>query len=97
MPTNQQVVDGLRSDVHGEVIAPGDPGYEEARRVYNGMIDKHPAAVVRCTGPVDVAAVIAVARREGLELSMRGGAHGAPGFGTNDGGLDDRPEPVYTT
>ena len=51
------------------------------------MIDKHPAAVVRCTGPVDVAAVIAVARREGLELSMRGGAHSAPGFGTNDGGL----------
>ncbi len=81
------VVDALRTEVSGEVIAAGDPAYEEARKVYNGMIDKHPAAVVRCTGPADVAAVISVARAEGLDLSVRGGAHSAPGFGTNDGGL----------
>ena len=51
-------VDALRTRVRGEVIAPGDADYEEARKVYNGMIDKRPAAVVRCTGPDDVAAVV---------------------------------------
>src|SRR5436190_23836755 len=80
-------IDGLRTQVRGEVIVPGDAAYEEARKVYNGMIDKHPAAVVRCSGPADVAAVIGVARTEGFDLSIRGGAHSAPGFGTNDGGL----------
>jgi FAD/FMN-containing dehydrogenase len=84
---SMSVVDALRTEVSGEVIAAEDAGYEEARKVYNGMIDKRPAAVVRCSGPDDVAAVIGVARAEGLDLSVRGGAHSAPGFGTNDGGL----------
>ena len=77
----------LAAAVRGDLITPGDPGYDPARAVYNGMIDKHPAAVVRCTGPADVAAVIDVARAEGFDLSVRGGGHSAPGFGTNDGGL----------
>jgi FAD/FMN-containing dehydrogenase len=80
-------IDALRSEVVGEVVAPGDADYEEARRVYNGMIDKHPAAVVRCRQPSDVAAVIHLAHTEGFDLSVRGGAHSAPGFGTNEGGL----------
>jgi FAD/FMN-containing dehydrogenase len=90
---SSSVIDSLRAEVSGEVIAPGDGDYEEARRVYNGMIDRRPAAVVRCTGPKDVAAVIGAARGEGLDLSVRGGSHSAPGFGTNDGGLviDLRP------
>jgi FAD/FMN-containing dehydrogenase len=81
------VIDELRTQVSGDVITPQDPSYEEARNVYNGMIDKHPAAVIRCSGPADVAAVIRAARTEGLDLSVRGGSHSAPGFGTNDGGL----------
>jgi FAD/FMN-containing dehydrogenase len=80
-------IDTLRTQVSGEVITPSDDGYEEARKVYNGMIDKRPAAVVRCRGTADVAAVIGLARSEGLDLSVRGAAHSAPGFGTNDGGL----------
>jgi FAD/FMN-containing dehydrogenase len=80
-------IDSLRERARGEVITSNDAGYEEARRVYNGMIDKHPAAIVHCTGPGDVAAAIAVARDEGLDLSVRGGGHSAPGFGTNDGGI----------
>ena len=71
---SMSAIDELRSKVSGEVIVPGDAGYEEARKVYNGMIDKRPAAVVRATGPGDVAAVIGVARSEGLDLSVRGGA-----------------------
>ena len=83
----KSAVDALRETVTGEVIAEGDPAYDEARSVYNGMIDKRPLAVARCTGTADVAAVINVARAEGLDLSVRGGGHSAPGFGTNDGGL----------
>jgi FAD/FMN-containing dehydrogenase len=84
---SMSAIDALRTEVRGEVIASGDAEYEEARHVYNGMIDKHPAAVVRCSGSADVAAVIRVASAEGFDLSVRGGAHSAPGFGTNDGGL----------
>src|SRR5215211_1640933 len=80
-------VEALRAKVKGEVVAPEDPGYDEARKVYNGMIDKRPAAVVRCTGPDDVAATIAVAREQGLDLAVRGGGHSAPGFGTIDNGI----------
>jgi hypothetical protein len=80
-------IDALRTQVEGEVVAPGDAEYEEVRKVYNGMIDKHPAAVVRCRQPGDVVAALGAARAEGLVLSVRGGAHSAPGFGTNDGGL----------
>jgi hypothetical protein len=81
------VIDALRRDVKGDVIGPGDSEFEQARRVYNGMIDKRPAAVVRCTSAADVAAVIQAANAEGLDLSVRGGSHSAPGFGTNDDGL----------
>jgi FAD/FMN-containing dehydrogenase len=80
-------VDALRATVKGQVVAPEDAGYDEARKVYNGMIDRRPAAVVRCTGPADVAAAIAVARDGGLELAVRGGGHSAPGFGTVEGGI----------
>jgi len=83
----KSVIDVLRATVKGEVITQGDDDYDEARNVYNGMIDKRPLAVARCTGTGDVAAVIKVAREEGLDLSVRGGGHSAPGFGTNDGGL----------
>src|SRR5213078_1580044 len=89
-------IDDLRKKVKGEVITPGDGGYEEARKVHNGMIDKRPAAVVRCTGTGDVAAAIALARTEGLDLSVRGGTHSAPGFGTNDGGIVIDLSPLQT-
>lgn len=84
---SQSVADQLRVSARGEVIAPGDAGYEDARRVFNGMIDKRPAAVLRCTGTDDVVAAVTLARKEGLDLSIRGGGHSAPGFGTNDGGI----------
>lgn len=82
-----KAVDALRAAVRGEVIAPTDAPYEEARRVYNAMIDKHPAIIVRCTGVADVIAAVRAAQDEGLPVAVRGGGHSVPGFGTADGAL----------
>jgi hypothetical protein len=77
----------LKELVRGEVLAPTDEGYEDARAVHNGMIDRRPAAVVRVANAGDVKLVVDHARENDLLLSIRGGGHSAPGFGTNDGGI----------
>jgi hypothetical protein len=74
----------LRDRVTGRVIVPGDQDYEDARHVYNFMIDKNPAAIARCASARDVQAVVEHARASGRELAVRGGAHSVPGFGTAD-------------
>ncbi|MCZ2816149.1 FAD-binding oxidoreductase [Modestobacter sp. VKM Ac-2984] len=68
----------------GRVVRPGDEAYEEARHVYNAMIDAHPAAVVRCMGTADVVATVRCAAESGSPLAVRGGGHSVPGFGTAD-------------
>ena len=83
----EQTVDALRAQVAGPVITPEDPGYDDARKVYNFMIDRRPAAVVRCTSAADVTAVVRHAAETGTELSVRGGEHSVPGFGTADGAV----------
>lgn len=80
-------VDELRATLRGELFCPGDEGYDDARKVYNAMIDRRPAAIVRCADVADVIATVELARREGRVLSVRGGGHSVPGFGTNDGGI----------
>lgn len=79
-----ETLDTLVSEVSGEVVRPGDAGYEEARKVRNGMIDARPAAVVRCTSTADVASVVRFAASTGTPLAVRGGGHSVPGFGTAD-------------
>jgi FAD/FMN-containing dehydrogenase len=83
----QPGTDQLREQVRGEVIAPDDDGYEQARRVYNAMIDRRPAVVVRCANAGDVVATVNFAREHQLDLAVRGGEHSVPGFGTCDGGV----------
>ncbi len=80
-------LDELRQRIRGEVIAEGDGGYDEARRVWNGVIDRRPALVVRCTGNADVIAAIAFAREYGLPVSVRGGGHNVAGTAVAEGAV----------
>ena len=73
--------------VRGEVIDEDGADYEEARKVHNGMIDKRPAVIVRAANAGDVMTTVNYARDNGHDLSVRGGGHSGPGFGTNDGGV----------
>jgi len=82
-----QTLEQLRSHLRGPAIAQGDADYDTARRVYNAMIDKKPQVVVRCADVGDVMAAVNYARDNNLAVSVRGGSHSVPGFGTNDGGV----------
>ena len=80
-------IEKLRAQIHGQAITETDAGYDDARKVYNAMHDRRPALVVRCANAGDVMAAVNYAREQGGDLSVRGGSHSAPGFGTNDGGV----------
>jgi FAD/FMN-containing dehydrogenase len=76
----------LRGRLRGSVVTAADDGYDEARRVYNGTVDRRPRFVARCVDRADVRATVDYCRSAGVEISVRGGGHSAPGYGTNDGG-----------
>jgi FAD/FMN-containing dehydrogenase len=77
----------LAAGLRGELIVPGQPGYDAARAVYNAMIDKHPAAIARCRDVADVIACVRFGRDLGIELAVRGGGHNAAGLGVADDAL----------
>jgi FAD/FMN-containing dehydrogenase len=89
--THKNLADGsiaeLAESLRGELIRPEDPGYEEARAIWNGVHDRRPALVVRCAGVADVLRAVEFARSEELQVAVRGGSHSIPGFSTCDGGL----------
>jgi FAD/FMN-containing dehydrogenase len=80
-------VQELAERVSGSVLAPEQAGYDEARAVHNGLVDKRPALIVRCRTTGDVVAALDFARRAGLEVSVRGGAHNVAGRAATDGGV----------
>src|SRR5229473_3341359 len=80
-------IEPLKASLRGELIEPGDDGYETARKVYNGMIDKRPALIARCADVADVIAAVNFGRENGLLVSIRGGGHNAGGLGICDNGL----------
>ena len=86
-------VDGFRAVMDGPVIMPGDPGFDDGRRVWNAAIDRRPAVIARCATAADVVAALGFAREHGLEVSVRGGAHNPSGTAVwNDGLMIDLSE-----
>src|SRR6202011_403244 len=81
--TVQNFADSLR----GPLLQPGEGGYDETRKVWNGMIDRRPALIARCAGLADVVAAVRFARTHELLVSVRGGGHNAPGVAVCEGGL----------
>src|SRR5580704_6398348 len=77
----------LAATVRGDLILPADPGYDQARAVYNAMIDKRPAAIVRCRDAADVVACVRFCRAHNIEIAVRGGGHNAAGLGVWDDAL----------
>lgn len=82
-----EIVESLVSGVRGSVLRPGDDGYDEARTIQNGMINRRPGLIVRCSGAADVIAAVNFARENDVLLSVRGGGHNVAGNCVNDGGL----------
>ena len=84
----EATVQELRETIRGEVLRPGDDGYPEASRVWNGVYDeRRPAVIVRCSGAADVIAALGFARSNDLTVAVRGGGHSIAGFSTCDDGL----------
>lgn len=80
-------VRALRARLRGKLLQPTDTGYDGARRIWNGMIDRYPALIAQCAGATDVVAAVGFAREHGLPLSVKGGGHGVAGKAVCDGGV----------
>src|SRR5687768_1761897 len=84
---DKATVTAFKSSLSGELICPEDEGYEQARKVWNGMINKRPAMIARCRGVADVVQCVKFARTHDLIVAVRCGSHNAAGHATCDGGL----------
>nr|WP_095044903.1 FAD-binding oxidoreductase [Candidatus Promineifilum breve] len=84
---DRETVDRLSAGIQGDLITPDHADYDEARTIYNAMIDKYPALIVRCAGAADVAAAVAFARDNRLDVAIRGGGHNGAGLALVDNGL----------
>ena len=82
-----QAVAGLVETARGPVLTPDDPGYDDARSIWNGLIDRRPAVIVQCSGAADVVDAVNFAREQGLALSIKAGGHNVAGNAISDGGL----------
>jgi FAD/FMN-containing dehydrogenase len=84
---DESTIPMIRGRFEGELLEPGDDGYDEARTVFNAMIDRRPRLIVRCAGAADVVAGVLLARETGLPLAVRGGGHGVNGHAVCDDGI----------
>src|ERR1044072_1256421 len=87
LDVDRSPIAALKASLSGEVLAPDDPGYDEARHIHNGLIDKRPPLIARCLHTADVVDAVNFGRDEGLEISVRGGGHNVAGKAVTDGGL----------
>jgi FAD/FMN-containing dehydrogenase len=84
---DEAAVAEIAATLRGELVRPDDAGFDEHRRIWNGSIDRSPAAIIRCAGVADVIAAVKFARRTGLQIAVRGGGHSFPGHSICDGGV----------
>src|SRR3954451_815891 len=84
---DEEAIQGFVAGVRGPVLRPGDPGYDDARALWNGLIDRRPALIVQCSGAADVVDAVNFAREQNLLVSIKGGGHNVAGNAVNDGGL----------
>ena len=82
-----ELLETFTATLSGRVRLPGDDGYDDARRIHNGLIDRRPAVIACCRGTADVVDALALARSSGLGVSVRGGGHNVAGRAVADGGL----------
>jgi FAD/FMN-containing dehydrogenase len=80
-------LEAFAAGLRGQLILPSHPDYEHARRIWNGLVDKRPALIVRCADTADVASAVKFARRHGLQVAVRGGGHNVAGLALCDGGM----------
>lgn len=92
-----EALEAFKASLRGELFQPNNEGYEVARKVYNGMIDKHPALIVRCADEADVIAAVNLARENNLLVAIRGGGHNVAGLSTCDDGMVIDLSPLYYT
>ena len=86
-PLETTAFDQLRGSFRGELLLPTSPGYDTARGIWNGTVDRHPACIARCTGVADVVAAVHFAREHDLEIAVRGGGHNVAGTAVCDDGI----------
>jgi FAD/FMN-containing dehydrogenase len=84
---DEATIKDFTKNFSGQIFRPGEAGYDEARAVWNGIIDRYPALIARCTSSADVMAAVNFAREHKVEVAVRGGGHNVAGHGTSDGGL----------
>src|SRR6266550_4660695 len=84
---NPEATRAFQEGLRGPVLRPGDPGYDDARALWNGLIDRRPALIVQCSGAADVVDAVNFAREQNLLVSIKGGGHNVAGNAVNDGGL----------
>ena len=84
---SKETVEAFRASLRGPLLQPDDASYDEARVVWNGMIDRKPAGIVRCAGVADVIQAVNFVRDNQLRVSVRGGGHNITGYAVNDGGI----------
>src|SRR6266496_1866201 len=84
---DQTAIDGFKASLRGELVLPSDEKYNEARKVYNGMIDKKPAMIAYCCDTADVITAVNFGRDNNMLIAVRGGGHNGGGLGTCDNGL----------
>ena len=83
----EATIQEFKAGLRGDLLQPADPGYDAARKVFNVMIDRHPALIARCAGSADVVAAVTFARQNELLVAVRGGGHHVAGNSVCDGGL----------